>query len=234
MSIDEPKNECDMLKTQSRSKLDKERIVETAVGLADRIGLESFTIRKLAEAMDTAPMTLYHHIVSKEKLLDAMVDMVFGEITDPPVDQPWASAIRTRCQSARKVLNRHWWAAPLMESRTAPGRSNLKHHNAVIGCFRQAGFSVAFAARAYAVLDSFVYGFAFEEAILPGPAQELVEATAEIVEDLDLDEYPYMAEMAREYILKPGYNFGDSFDFGLDLLLEGLENFRTDNPQGWS
>ncbi len=119
-----------------------------------------------------------------------------------------------------------------MESRTTPGRANLRHHNSVIGCFRRAGFSVALTSRAYAVLDSYVYGFAFEEVSLPGPARELVEATTDIIEDLHLDEYPYMAEMAREYILQPGYSFGDYFEFGLDLLLEGLENSRSGDRQG--
>ena len=186
--------------------------------------MEALTVRKLAASLGTAPMTLHYHVQSKESLIDAMVESVFAEIEVPPEDTDWKQAIHLRCVSARTVLGRHPWAAPLMESRLSPGPANLGHHNAVVGCLRQAGFSVELAAHAYAVLDSYVYGFAFEEATLPGQDDvELGPIADQMAGLLDSGPYPYLSELAREYTLRPGYRFGDSFEFGLGLLLDGLE-----------
>ena len=191
--------------------------------LADQIGIESFTMRKLAVALEAAPMSIYYHVASKEEIIDGMVEVVFAEIELPPTDMDWKSAIRKRCVSARHVLNRHPWAAPLMESRLSPGPANLRHHDAVIGCLRRGGLSIQLTAHAYAILDSFIYGFAFEEATLPGNGgEELVEVAEQIVSSKALDEFPHLAEMATEHVLQPGYNFADSFAFGLELLLKGI------------
>ena len=213
-----------MPETTKRAPLNARRILEAAVALADTIGIDSFTIRKLATALDTAPMTIYHHVRSKRELIDGMVEIVFDEIRKPPVDLHWKAAIRVRCLSAREVLGRHRWAAPLMESRTAPGPANLAHHDAVIACLRRGGLSLPLTAHAYAILDSFVYGFAFEEATLPGSdSAELARIAHEMSADLQLEHYPALAEFTAGHVLQPGYSFGDSFAFGLDLIIEGLE-----------
>lgn len=209
--------------------LTREKIVEHAIELADKIGSDALTMRKLAGEIGTAPMTIYHYVSSKDLLIDAMVERVFSEIETPPTDLEWKPAMRTRCQSARRVLNRHSWAAPLMESRAAPGPANLRHHDAVIGCLRRGGFSLALASHAYAVLDSYVYGFAFEEANLPNENDDgFAPAVEEIARQIDAETFHYLAEMAREHVLKPGYDFGSSFDFGLDLILDGLERALLD------
>lgn len=209
--------------------LTKEMIVEHAMELADTIGSDALTMRKLADAIGTAPMTIYYYVSSKDLLIDEMVERVFAEIEIPPMDKEWKPALRSRCQSARQVLNRHFWAAPLMESRSSPGPANMRHHDAVIGCLRRGGFSIALASHAYAVLDSYVYGFAFEETTLPkahdggfGPVVE------EITAQIDANTFPHLVEMARDHVLKPGYTFGSSFDFGLDLILDGLEQALLD------
>ncbi|MEZ5175513.1 MAG: TetR/AcrR family transcriptional regulator [Acidimicrobiia bacterium] len=209
----------------SKERLTQTLILEAAVGLADEHGLEAFTMRKLADVLGTAPMTLYHHIPSKEAIIDGIVELVFAEIELPPEDLDWKTAIRRRCVSARAVLNRHPWAAPLMESGPSPGPANLRHHDAVIGCLRRGGLSIALTAHAYAVLDSFIYGFAFEEATLPGAGagEDLPKAAAEIAASMPFDEYPHLAELAIEHVLQPGYDFGDSFEFGLDLIIEGID-----------
>lgn len=206
-----------------RSTLNRERVLEAAIELADEIGIDSLTIRKLAERLDVGTMTIYHHVPSKEAIIDGMVETVFNEIEKPPVDVGWKTAIRQRCVSARRVLKLHPWAAPLMESRTAPGPANLSHHDAVLGCLRNGGLSLQLAAHAYAILDSYIYGYAFEEATLPAQGGEgFAEIAEQIAAHFPAEQYPHLAELTFEHVLKPGYDFGDSFEFGLDLIIDGL------------
>jgi len=209
----------------SKDPLTRDRVLAGAVALADRVGIEGFTIRKLATELDVRPMTIYHHVANKEAIVDGMVDRVFGEIDSPPADSDWRSAMRKRCRSARRVLGDHAWATPLMESRTTPGQETLHHHDAVIGCFRRGGFSIEMAAHAYALIDSFIYGFALQEASLPAPeAGELADLAETIIEPLPTGMFPYLTELTTEHILKPGYDFGDEFDFGLNLILDSLQS----------
>ncbi|MDH3753258.1 MAG: TetR/AcrR family transcriptional regulator C-terminal domain-containing protein [Acidimicrobiia bacterium] len=184
----------------------------------------TLTIRKLAIELDVKPMTIYHHVANKEAILDGMVDIVFSEIDLPPTDTDWKAAMRQRARSARAVLARHPWATPLMESRTAPGATTLRHHDAVIGCFRRGGFSIAMAAHAYALIDCYIYGFALQEANLPATGgEEMADLAETIIEQLPAGEYPHLTELTAEHVLQPGYDFGDEFEFGLDLILDGLE-----------
>ena len=160
--------------SERRRPLTRDLVIQGAIDLADNIGIEALTIRKLATALGVKPMTIYHHVANKESILDGMVDMVFAEIDLPPGDAGWKAAIRHRCKSARAVLNRHPWAPPLMESRTSPGPASLRHHDAVIGCFFRGGLSPEMTAHAYAIIDSYVYGFALQEANLPfGGSEEI-------------------------------------------------------------
>ena len=204
-------------------RLDRARVLVGAVALADRFGIEAFTIRKLARELDVKPMTIYTHVANKEEILDGMVDIVFGEIEQPRADTGWKDAIRRRSLSARAVLARHRWAVPLMESRTTPGRKTLRHHDAVLGCLRRGGFSVEMTAHAYALIDSYVYGFALQEANLPATGGEIADLAESIVEQLPEGEYPHLVELTTEHVRQPGYDFGAEFEFGLDLILDGLE-----------
>lgn len=214
--------------TQTRTPLSRARVLTTAVRLADDIGIHAFTIRKLATALDVKPMTIYHHVPSKDAILDGMVDLVFSEIEQPPHDTDWKTAIRRRSHSARAVLRRHPWATPLMESRTTPGPETLAHHDAVIGCFRRGGFSVEMTAHAYALIDNYLYGFALQEANLPATRGEAMADLAEaIIEPVPDGQYPHLMELTAEHILQPGYDFGDEFEFGLELILDGLEAAAT-------
>jgi AcrR family transcriptional regulator len=208
--------------------LTEERVLDGALALADRIGIEALTIRKLAAQLDVKPMTIYHYLPSKQAIVDGMVERVFAEIDLPPEDLPWTQAVRVRCVSARKVLNRHPWAAPLMESRTSPGPVNLHHHEAVLACLRRGGLSWQMTAHAYAILDSYIFGFAFEEATLPSSGGEgFVEATTDIAASFDPLEYPMLSSFVVEHVVQPGYSFGSSFEFGLDLIIDGLERAST-------
>lgn len=208
---------------RTRTPLSRERVLAGAIGLVDRNGIESFTIRKLAAELDVKPMTIYHHVDGKDAILDGIVDLVFAEIDLPPTDTDWCAAIRGRCLSARAVLARHPWAPPLMESRTSPGPATLRHHDAVLGCLRRGGLSWALTAHAYAILDSYLYGFALQEANLPFDGDEDIGDLAEtIIEPLAVDDYPNLVAFTAEHVLRPGYRFGNSFEFGLDLLLDGI------------
>jgi AcrR family transcriptional regulator len=210
---------------RSRTPLSRERVLAGAVALADQIGMESFTIRKLATELDSKPMTIYHHIANKEAIIDGMVDVVFSEIDLPPTDTDWQTGMLQRAHSARAVLARHWWAAPLMDSRTSPGPATLRHHDAVIGCLRRAGFSVAMTAHAYALIDSYIYGFALQESSLPATGgDDLAGLTETILEPVPDSDYPHLMELTTQHFAKPGYDFGHEFDFGLDLVLTALES----------
>jgi AcrR family transcriptional regulator len=205
--------------------LSRERVLAGAVELADEIGVEPLTIRRLAEALGSKPMTLYSYVANKDDILDGMVDVVFGEIDPPPSDLPWRAALRHRCVSAREVLRRHPWAVPLLESRTSPGLQTLQHHDAVLGCLRGGGLPMPVVAHAYAIVDAFVYGFAVQEASLPGGGvgDEWDEVTEDIAAQLPVDEFPHLAAFTVEHVMRPGYDFGDSFEVGLDLVLDGIE-----------
>ncbi len=207
-----------------RQSLTRDRIIKGAVALADVIGVDALTIRKLATALDTKPMSIYHYVANKEAIVDGMVDIVFSEIDLPNFDIDWKSAIRQRSASARAALSRHPWAVLLMESRRAPGAATLRQHDAVIGCLRNGGLSVEMTAHAYAVIDAFIYGFAVQEASLPATSgKEMSDLAESIFEAMPVDEYPHLMELTTEHVLQPGYDFGNEFDFGLNLILDGLD-----------
>ena len=139
--------------------------------------------------------------------------------------------MRQRAVSVRGVLRRHRWAIGLMQSRTSPGPATLAHHDAVIGMLRAGGFTVAQTAHAFSVLDSYIYGFALQEQALPfeGPEQT-AEVAQGIFEGFPVDRYPHFVELATQHVLQPGYDYGDEFEYGLDLILDGLERMREDAP----
>jgi AcrR family transcriptional regulator len=210
--------------TSRRAPLTRDRVLRAAVDLANTAGIEALSMRKLGDALGVEAMSLYNHVSNKSELLDGMVDVVFAEIDLPPTDVDWRTAMRTRALSARRVLNRHRWAIGLMESRSAPGPATLRHHDAMLGCLRRAGFSVVMTGHAYALLDSFVYGFAVQEASLPFDSPEdAAQVAHDILRQAPAGEYPYLAELAAERVMQAGYDFGDEFEVGLDLLLDSLE-----------
>jgi AcrR family transcriptional regulator len=211
-------------KSPVRPPLSRQRALDVAVGLADRDGIESVTMRRLAQELGVEAMSLYHHVASKADILDGMIDIVFSEIDLPSTGADWRTAMHQRAHSARAALARHPWAISLMESRTAPGPATLRHHDAVIGCLRHAGFSVEMTAHAYSVLDSYIYGFAHQQINLPfDTAEETQELAAAILGQHLGAEYPNLVELTTEHVLQPGYDYGNEFEFGLDLILDGLE-----------
>ncbi|WP_328875951.1 TetR/AcrR family transcriptional regulator [Streptomyces sp. NBC_00287] len=206
-----------------RVPLSRERVIRTAVAVADEKGSAALTMRAIAEPLGVEAMSLYHHVKGREDILDGMVDAVFAEIELPPGDADWKSAMRDRALSARAALKRHPWAIGLMDSRSQPGPATLRHHDAVIGALRAGGFSVPMTAHAVSLIDSYLYGFVLQELSLPFKGEaELDEVAGAILAEMPADAYPHLTELATEHVLKPGYDYADEFTYGLALILDAL------------
>ena len=209
-----------------RKRLNRTRVLHAAIALADQTGLEAFSMRGLAQELGVVPMALYKHVANKDELLDGIVDIVFSEIDAPSPDQDWSAALRRRAVSAREALKRHPWAIGLLESRH-PGPANLRLHDAVMGCLRNAGFSFQTAIHAYSVQDAYIYGFALQEQDLafetPQSAGKAAQRRAERIGALD--DYPYLAEVVAR-LPETGYDPDIEFAWGLDLILNGLDQLR--------
>lgn len=203
-------------------------MLEAAIRVADRGGAETITMRRVAQELGVEAMSLYHHLPNKDAILDGVVDAVFAAIELPPAGAAdWRDAIRARAASARTVLSRHSWALGLMDSRRQPGPATLRHHDAVLGVLREAGFTLPMAAHAISLLDSYIGGFVLQEANLPvtEPA-DLEEVAGGILENLLAGELPHLTEMIVDHALQPGYDFASEFGYGLDLILDALEDRR--------
>jgi AcrR family transcriptional regulator len=215
--------------TATRTPLSRERVLRAAVALADREGIESLTMRRLADELGAGAMSLYHYVPNKEELIDGMVGIVFSEIEPPSLDLDWKTALRRRAISTREALNRHRWAVGLMEGRAKAEPASVRLHEAVLGCLREAGFSVAMTVQAYSVQDAYIYGFALQEKALPF---ESAEESAAVAEEQAWDaealaaEFPYLAEVVAGHVAKVGYDFTEAFEYGLDLILDALERRR--------
>jgi AcrR family transcriptional regulator len=206
----------------ARAPLSRDLVLRAALELADREGLHGLTMRKLGDVLSVEAMSLYNYFASKDELLGGLIDIVFSEI-EVPRHGGWKSAMRRRAISALDALSRHRWAVGLMESSMRPGPANLGHHEAVLKRLREAGFSVAMTAHAYSALDSYTYGFAQQQIGLPFETDEQAGDVAEQILGANVAaDYPYLAEIATQHVMKPGYSYGKEFEFGLDLILEGL------------
>ena len=211
-----------------RVALSRDRVLRSAVAIADSAGIGALTMRSLARELGVKPMSLYHYVANKSEILDGVVDVVFAEIDLPSAGGDWHAELRRRALSARRVLRLHSWSIGLLESRTVPGPATLRHHDAVLGTLRVAGFPVALTAHAYALLDSYIFGFAVQEAALPFDGPDTAAAARRIFEHFPADAYPYLAELTTEHVLQPGYDFGDEFDFGLEIVLDALARMIPD------
>jgi AcrR family transcriptional regulator len=209
-----------------RKRLSRARVLDAAVALADEVGLEGFSMRGLAQELGVVPMALYKHVANKDELLDGMVDIIFSEMESPSSGENWRLALRRRAISARQALKRHSWAIGLMESRH-PGPANLRHHNATMGCLREAGLPFELAVHAYSLQDAYIYGFALQERDLGfttrASAGEAAQRRADTIDTLD--DYPYLAEVVTR-LPDSGYDNAVEFAWGLDLILDGIDRLR--------
>jgi AcrR family transcriptional regulator len=215
--------------SEIRAPLSRERVLQTAIALADEHGLEAFSMRRLADRLGVAAMSLYHHVPNKDQWLDAMIDVVFSEIELPSTDDEWKTAMRKRAVSTLEALNRHRWAVGLMEGRSTHGPANLRLHDAVLGCLRAAGFSIEATVHAYSVQDAYIYGFALQETDMAPETREDFAAEAQRQMDAYADvlaDYPNLVEVVGGHVAKAGYDADAEFLFGLDLILDGLDGLR--------
>jgi AcrR family transcriptional regulator len=206
-----------------RPALTPQRIVDAAVRVADEGGLARVSMRNVGGELGVEAMSLYHHVRNKDALLDALVEWVFERIALPVVGEPWRAQMVRRAGSARQVLAEHPWALGLIESRL-PGPALLAHHESVLACLRADGFTLELAAHAFSALDAYVHGFVLTEVNLPFAADGDVDGfAAQVDELLPAECYPNMAEMLHTRIMGTGYDYGDEFDFGLELILDQLD-----------
>lgn len=211
-------------KATRRLPLTRERVLEAALQLADEGGIDALSMRKLGQALGVEAMAVYYHLANKDEVLDGIVDLVFAEIHLPVDGAPWKAEMRARGISMYEVLLRHRWSIGLMEARVQAGPANLLHHDAVIGNLQAAGFDSAMVAHAYSVLDGYIYGFALTKMSLPFETPEDVEeVTQRMMEPYPSTEYPHLARFVSEHIMRPGYDFAEEFEYGLDLILDALE-----------
>ncbi len=219
-------------RVERRKPLSKEMVLRAAVALADEGGIESLSMRKLARAVGVEAMSLYNHVANKDEILDGIVDLIVGEIDMPTDGVDWKTAMRQRAISAHEVLLRHPWASVLIESRTTPSPVRLRYCDTAIGTLREGGFPTALAFHAFLTMDSYIYGFILQELSWPFDMEEMPAVVATLSPQIPADEFPHIAEMMG-FIMESGAASagGDSvsaseFEFGLDLILDGLERVR--------
>ncbi len=215
--------------TEARLPLTRERVLRAAVDLADREGIGAVSMRKVAAELGVEAMSLYNHVANKEDVLDGMVDIVVGEIDPAAEGADWKTAIRGRILSAREALLRHPWASAVMASRVNMTGTVMRYMESTMALLRQGGFSVDLTHHAIHVLGSRIFGFAQElypdsEALAESPSIAMIEQMAA--------EFPTLAELAGQ-VTHEGATVGigcDSqleFEFGLDIMLDGLDRMRA-------
>jgi AcrR family transcriptional regulator len=197
-----------------------------AVTLADEIGIESLSMRKLGQALDVEAMSLYKHVANKDDILDGIVDIVSGEIDLPTIGGDWKMAMRRRAISAHEVLLRHPWATMLIVSRANVGPAMLRYVDATIGCLREAGFTYVMADHAWNAIDSHVYGFTLQTLNFPFEPGEYAQVAKAFLPMIPADQYPWLNGLSQQ-VIDGHYDGLHDFEFGLDLILDGLERLRN-------
>ena len=216
--------------TPPRTPLTKTRVLRAAVDLADREGLGALTMRRLGVELGVEAMSLYKHVANKEAILDGIVELVVGEIEVPTDGTDWKQAMRHRAVSARQVLSRHSWAIGLLEARGSTGPNALHYVDSILGNLRTAGFSITLAVHAFWLLDCYVYGQVIQETSLPfRSSEEMTQSTRPLGEQFNPTEYPHLVEIG-EHALTSVYSVDNEFEFGLNLILDGLENLHEESP----
>ncbi len=209
--------------------LSRERVLQEALQLVDEGGLESLSMRKLALQLGVQAMSLYNHVKNKDEIIDGIVDRVVSEIEVPRFDLDWKTAMRRRSTSAHEMLLRHPWATMPLVSRINVGPAMLSYINATLGCLHEAGFSLEMADHIWNVLDSHIYGFTLQELNFPVEAENYSEAAKTGLPLIPADQYPYMNKLTHAVIEKR-YDGIQDFEFGLELILNGLDRFRENRP----
>ncbi|MGF1676920.1 MAG: TetR/AcrR family transcriptional regulator [Rivularia sp. (in: cyanobacteria)] len=205
--------------------LSRERVLDAALHMADEGGIEALSMRKLAQELGVKAMSLYNHVANKDDIVDGIVDIVVSEIELPVKGIDWKIAMRRRAISAHAVLLRHPWATMAMMSRVNVGPAMLRYVDATLGCLREAGFSFEIADRAWNAIDSHIYGFTLQELNFPFEPGEYAQKAFGFISFIPPDQYPYLNRLAH-YIIEGRYDGLHDFEFGLELILNGLDGLR--------
>ena len=207
--------------------MSRRRVLEAAVRFADREGLGSLTMRRLGAELGVEAMSLYYYVANKEEILNAIADVVVGEWELPAPGAEWKAAIRRTAISAHGILVRHRWAASLVLSGAGVSGARLRYMNSIMGSLREAGFSADQTDHAYHALESHIMGFTlWEVGMNLGTAEELAAMATGFLEQLSVDEFPWVAEHVHQHLKPRNPKDEGSFAFGLDLILDGLERLR--------
>jgi AcrR family transcriptional regulator len=215
---------------QPRLPLTRDRILGSALALADESGIESLTMRKLGHRLGFEAMSLYNHVANKDDLLDGVLDLVLAESAPPSPIDGWDIAIRRSAVSMHDALRRHPWASPLL---MAPGRirpARLQYIEALLGRLRDAGFSAETTYTAYHVLDAHILGFSLWEASHTYSANDLAEMTEHLERTITSDAYPNLTEHAEQHFSEGPHREVSAFEYGLDLILDGLRKIHRNQP----
>jgi AcrR family transcriptional regulator len=213
-------------KPQRRSPLSREKVLRSALRIADARGLEALSMRKLAQALKVEAMSLYNHVANKEEILDGLVELVVSEIDAPAIGGDWRHEMRERARSAHAVLMRHPWATMLFVSRMNVGPNMLRYVDATIGCLREAGFSYPIADHAWNAIDAYVYGFTLQKLNFPIEPSEYASTGQQFLPLIPVEQFPYLHGMSQEVIA--GRHDGmHQIERGIDLILDGFERQRS-------
>ena len=209
----------------TRHPLSKERVLRRAIALADRGGIDALSMRKLAEELGVEAMSLYHYVANKDDLLDGITDIVASEIEAPSARGDWKSAVRRSAISFHDALARHPWACSLMMS-NGVGPARLRYMESLLQRLRQAGFSPQLTHHAYHALDSHIIGFTLWAAGYTTAMKGDPKAAEAFLKRVPVDEFPYFLEHADEHMTPAKRDGVSEFEFGLGLILDGLERIR--------
>jgi AcrR family transcriptional regulator len=223
------KNRASADQSGSRLPLNRDRILAAAVEIADERGVGAVTMREVASRLRVEAMSLYNHVANKDEILDGMAELVAEQFDLPEDVDHWREAMRRRAVSAHEVFARHPWAPVLFDSRESSGPARLHYFDWVLGKLMTAGFSVDSAARAFSLLDSYIYGFGIQRFNLSADSDVSTEEMAEaILAYIPAETYPYLHRMAS-HAMQAGYDAEADFDFGLEIVLDGLERILDES-----
>ena len=211
-----------------RAPLNRERVLEAAVAIADRDGIAALSMRRLGRELGVEAMSLYNHVAGKEDLERGIVEVVLAEIESPRPGRDWKTEIRRTAVSSHDAFVRHRWSCSLLTQASGVSRVRMEWMEAVLATFRKAGFSPNLTHHAYHAIDSHITGFTLWQVGMPfRTREELVDLAAGFLRRIPADEFPYIVEHAQEHVVPPDPTEKPEFEFGLDLILDGLERLRA-------
>lgn len=219
-----------MLMAARRTPLSRERVLDAAIALIDERGIDALSMRKLGQELGVEAMSLYNHVHGKDDLLDGICDVVVQRIALPRAGTAWKPALRAMAVSAHEVLQRHPWAGALWNRPGMPGPGRMRYMEAVLRVLRTAGFGIEPAYAAYHVIDNYIVGVTVQQASFTFTRDELPQLAAELLRRAPETDYPYLVEHVRQHL--DGSTHPSSFEFGLDLLLDGLERSHGRRAKG--